>query len=167
MTEITECSCNNKVEYTFEQQNVCKNCFLRLFKNRIKRALSEKKLRKDSIVLIENECAAQLVKEIIPLPLRIVSKANTYDAQIVTDTLDDEAIDFLEQLPSTDEKNVIKIFKYVSENEVIQYATIKRYKFTPKPKNKFWKEFLDAFKKYPDMQNNLVRNIQELKKLKK
>ena len=161
------CTCKKKAQCLFEQQNVCKNCFLRLFKNRIKRALSEKKLKKDNIVLVQNDCAAILVKEIITLPLKIKKIAAAYDAHIITDTMDDEAIAFMENMASADEKNEIKIFKYVSDEEVQQFAKIKKCEFIPKPKNSPWKEFLDKFREYPDMKNNLIRNINELKKLNK
>ena len=160
------CSCKKTAVYSFEQQHVCKNCFLRLFKNRIKRALSEKKLKKDDVVVIENDCAAMLVKEIIPLPIKGINKAKTYDAKILASTLDDEAVEFFDKLSPKDEPNTIKIFKYLSEDEVSQFSKIKSCKFTPKPKNPALKEFLDAFQKYPDMKNNLIRNIEELKKIK-
>ena len=111
----------------------------------------------------------QTSKEVtnIQLPIKITNKSKTYDAVIVDNTLDDEAVEFLDKLSPKDEQNIIKIFKYVSDEEVQQFAKIKKCEFIPKPKNSPWKEFLDKFREYPDMKNNLIRNINELKKLNK
>jgi hypothetical protein len=58
--------------------------------------------------------------------------------------------------------NVFNIFEVLTDEEVSQYAKLRKIKF----KAKNGKRFLDSFKKFKEVKYNLYKNVKELRKLK-
>jgi len=163
--------CNKKANIK-QQKNryICNECFCWLFEKRIrKQTRLDKAFKPKDKILVKGDVAKYLVKSITKdMDVKIVSK--NYNKKVIEWTLDDELNQFVKNMfegkkqPKQDK--TIKILKNVTDKDAVLFAKIKGLKFKPNKKDKKVQYFLDKIQeKYPNAKYNLLRNIEELRKL--
>lgn len=154
---------------------------------KVKRSLKEHKLREGSTILVIGRLASYLIKKFVHVPVKIIysTTGNNSDSlnphidyKIVEWTLDDECAEFLKDIsvlplnkPSKSPQcqnppiKVIKILKYIADEDAGAYAKLKGLRFVPREKDKNILDFLAVFNDHPDMKHNLLRNKEEIDSL--
>lgn len=162
------CCCGREGTIKQGDKVLCTYCFIERFEKRVKKALRERVLRKGERVLIVGDVAAYLFKKFVSVPLHVEYSRELkagFGAVIIEWTLDDECVSFLEAfsggLDFKEER--VKMFKFLTDEDVQSYAELKKLFFVPRTKNKHWQEFLGNFDL--DMKYNLLRSAGEIKKL--
>jgi len=160
------CNCGRVGEIGSE--HLCSFCFIERFEKRVKKALRQRKLEKNERVLVVGEVAAYLFNKYIRVPLFVEYSSELkewFDAVIIEWTMDDECIAFLEAFAGGKLKDdsSIKLFQFVSDQDVGLYAKMKNLNFIPRKKSMHWQEFLSRFDL--DMKYNLLRSAGEFREL--
>lgn len=180
------------VEYI--KKYVCSECFSRIIEKRIRKELRVRKLiRKNDKLLVFDGLSLYFLKKILTMPVKTVFKKldvvvdetiftnktleklkskHKTNKTIVPWTLDNETSYFLESLMENKKPRYIsyvdgfvKLFRTIQEDELIQFAKIKKMGFKLMKANTA-KEILDVMdSKYSETKFSLLKSIEEVKGL--
>jgi len=155
------CNCDIRSEFKLKN-GVCRPCFINLFEKRVKKAFRMNKLKPGMKISIDNEIVLYLFKKMTPFPVEFSSDG----LKLLFWTLDDECVDFLQKLVGdfvVGKSEAIKVFYFLTDEEVELYAGLKSLKFVPNKKDPILNNFLQKFDK--EMKQNLLRNVGEIKEI--
>lgn len=168
---------------------LCRNCFLKVIEKRVRKCLrTQNPIKKnDKILVINNESKEFAVGDYLlnsilkGLPVEItIKKSKTlnlpakttgkYNKIIIPWSLDDEDAEFIgflfDKNPKTRfSKKSIKLLKNISEDEIILFAKIKRFKYKEKKKSGIKKMLDNVENKYPGYKFSLLNSIKNLDNL--
>jgi tRNA(Ile)-lysidine synthase TilS/MesJ len=170
-----KCYLCNKAAKIKQQKGraVCNQCFVRLIEKRIrKQTRLEKSFKPKDKILVLGDVADYLVKSITKnMNIRIFSRKNKKINKIVVEhTLDDELNQFVKEIfqnkKHKKQGKTIKILKNITDKDIMLFAKIKGLRFKPNKKDKKFQDFLDQVQaRYPNAKYNLLRNMEELRKI--
>jgi hypothetical protein len=139
------------------------------FERKLRKAIKLNPIKKDELVLVEDKIVEFCLKKAVKgLPHKVV-KSGKYDKRVVLWTLDDEDRELLhcvlnKKKLKKDDSKVIKLFKFVSDEELLQYA--KANKISLKIKKDEIKDLVAKLsEKYPQTRYSLLKSSDEIKKL--
>jgi hypothetical protein len=172
--------CSNEATIKYPNGDLCNDCFIAMLVSRIKKELrAEQSFQKNERVLVFGKITVMILAKVVEgLPLSITeatdeydpaNKYNEYDKVVIPWTADDEAQLFYEQLTKKNptfealgtSKRIVKLFKTITEKELLQAAKALDVSVEPKQKDK---ELAAIQKKYPGATIGLVKSAQEFKK---
>jgi hypothetical protein len=172
---------------TIKQQKnryICDNCFCRLIIKRIRKFCRLNKVfKKNDKILVIGELNKYLAKNVVEKrPVKLFFRArdnkdfvkkNKINKILIQWTLDDEANNFLlglfkgAKIKKFDEK-YIKFLVSITNEEAGKFAKIKKLKFKANKIDAFIKKLVDDLhKEHPSARYTLLKNLQELAKLRK
>lgn len=144
--------CSRNAEISYPNGDLCKNCFLDIVVNRIKKEIRTKNpFEKNEKVLVHGKLAEYFLKKAVgdlPLKIKFVKTAfngkmdSKFDKIVVPVTADDEAEAFFEDLmrkkASNEKKNskIVKIFASVLDSELVSASKILKINFKPNKRSK-------------------------------
>ncbi len=171
--------CRQKAaDCAYQHMPACKRCFSALVLGRVKAALRENDVKKGEKVFSPGPLCSHFLKEILLLPFELVEKRpgvvheRKAERIVSDDTADDTNLAFLEQLFSKKKrrqpknKNAVYLFSLLTDEDLMQYAQLKKLNFGPKKKEGPVFSFYSALKKkYPEIVHTLGRNRKEIEEL--
>ncbi|MBT6519501.1 hypothetical protein HOK51_06640 [Candidatus Woesearchaeota archaeon] len=145
-----ECSlCEKKASKKLDDKNLCNKCFLNVFERKIKRQIRQKnKLCKGETILAIDNITEYVLKEVIKLPLNIITKNQSYFK--ITNFTSINTISQNEKLAQFIKENKINkvILPWTADNEI--------------------EFFLNSFMKQQSLQkNNQKQKTQKIQKIQK
>ncbi len=139
-----------------------------LILKRIKKTL--RPIKKGDIVITTSPLSTYFIKQLIKFPITLKQQKTTKNKKakiILEHTLDDECNWFLDQIINKkkpklkNNKNEIKIFKYVEESEIKKLAKRLNIKFKPNKKNKQIEKIIEKFqKKYSQTKFSIGKTLE-------
>ena len=164
MEGTTKChKCNSKALYQLVDKRFCKKCFADLIEQKIKQNLRKYKIKKDSVLLVKDDCCKYFINKIIKLPVKIVDRGK-HDHHVMPYTLDDDNEEFLTQIiqakKKKQNKKEVRLFLPVSKKDMKHYLEIKKIpcKFQKTKINNIMDEFE---KKHPGTKTALLKSSQK------
>ncbi len=166
--------CNNKAKVNIPHlKPLCENCFTRIIEKRIRKNIRINKLiKKNDKLLIKDSLSLYFIKKIIKSPIKIVKKNGKNVKEVIQWSLDDECNLFLFKFfkPNFNIKNnnkIIKLFKTVTDEELIEFSKIKHIKYRTLNKHNNIENLLNNLnKKYPEIKFSLLKCIENIKEIK-
>ncbi len=120
--------CKNKEQY---HGDFCKPCFCELLERRIKKYLRQQEaIKKDDILVVDNDLVVYVLEHILTMPVKIVRDATQEGKKVLAWSMDHELEWFLESLlekgcvPESHQEG-IKLFVTISKKELASYAAAK------------------------------------------
>jgi hypothetical protein len=146
-------------------RDICSDCFVRLIEKRVRKYVRLNKLFKRNDGLVVKDAIDRYFISNLDLPVNFVKKGK----KVVLWSMDDEVNEFVSGLFSgkkVKKTKDIRLLKVVTDKELLLFAKIKGLKFKANKKNNDVQKFLDAIeKKHGNIKYNLLKNIEELKKI--
>ncbi|MCX8147023.1 MAG: hypothetical protein N3D84_00990 [Candidatus Woesearchaeota archaeon] len=158
----------------------CRQHFIENVEKRVKKEIRENaNLKKGDVLFVNNNNSKILeyfIKNVIKTPVEITrDKKSKYNKEIVLWTMDDEIALFLHQLFNNkkiigvgQDKKRIKLFRTIKDNELIEYAKIKKLHFKRKKgknENEILKEVYEIEKRHKETMNSILRCIEKISKI--
>lgn len=144
-------------------EHFCRDCFLENTEKRILKAIKDTPLRKDDKIFCKEQYVADLLRSLIKVPFKLVDKDKA-DRFATASTADDDAEAFFEN-KQEDSKDLIKIFKYLSDEEAEAYSKIKGFVF--KKSKSDIKEFINKLTGSSEAKAALSKGVRELQDLER
>ena len=164
--------CNRKGNFEHLNRYICRKCFLKNIERRVKRHLSRRLFKRNDKILVIGEVERVLLERAVKgLPLKITSRKRLpkevkgFNWVIVGKTMDEVIEEFLEGLTKGKlilgkmKKKFFNILEPLTDEEVRQYARLKKIKFEVKEK----KRVLDRLKEFKEIKYNLYNNVRNLR----
>tara|TARA_Y100000310_G_scaffold322716_1_gene382083 strand:- start:5037 stop:5525 length:489 start_codon:yes stop_codon:yes gene_type:complete len=156
--------CKGKSTVKHLDREICKSCFIKIIESRIRKQLT-KKFEKNDTIFTESNLSKNILKKILKdFPINFVDDKNEATHIINTQTASDIADEFVTKLTSNTfdilANNDISLFATVTDEEISQYAKLTNQEFIPK--KKISSKFFAKLDKYKEIEYNLSRNVQEL-----
>jgi hypothetical protein len=128
-----------------------------------------KLFEKGDVILVKDDVSLYFVKRIIKeLPVKIVNKGKA-DKIIESWTADDEINNFFREIlgvGSEQDKKLVKMFLWITDDELEKYCEINRIRFKRKEKDKAIQKLVDDITaKHPDSKHKIVKSLERLHKL--
>ena len=139
------------------------------FERKLRKAIKLNPIKKDELVLVEDKIVEFCLKKAVKGLQHKVVKSGKHDKKVVLWTLDDEDKELLRCVLNNkklkkENSKIIKLFKFVSDEELLQYA--KANKISLKIKKDEIKDLVAKLsEKYPQTRYSLLKSYDAIKKL--
>ena len=156
--------------------NLCQKCLIKSFEKKVRKDLRGQ-LKKGSKIYIEdkkdsNGFALKMFMAKFELPLKKSSKKEA-DFVLIPWSLENEVLEFLDLFLQGDinkvkNKDSIKMFKNITQNEIDAYAKINGYKNLSKKKTSITaiEKMIDSLElKYPGIKRSVLNGVKEYKEI--
>ncbi|MBW3015393.1 hypothetical protein KY330_03160 [Candidatus Woesearchaeota archaeon] len=166
-------SCKRKGNLNHNGRDYCNSCFCKLIERRVGKYIRANKFfEANDSVLVKDPLTEYVLNRILKgMPLKFVKRKIKGVKEVVQWTLDDEIHAFLKSFFSKAftlaKVKGIKLFKVVTDDELKTYAQIKKLKFEPRKKEKFFDLITELEKKYPEIRFSLSKSLNELREVLK
>lgn len=162
--------CKNKATINIPHlRPVCSNCFITIIEKRIRKYIRINKLiKKNDRLIIKDPLSLYFIKKIIRSPIKIVKNNGK---EVLPWTLDDECNLFLKLFFNKNfdinkiKNNNIKLFKTVTDEELIEFSKIRNIKYKTLNKDRNIGDLLNNLSKYPEIKFSLLKCINNIKKI--
>lgn len=163
--------CHKKAHYN----GLCRKHFMEQIEARVRKEIRAKELiKKNDVLVVKDPIAKFLIKKIMGgMPLRIVKSGKGRFVELWT--LDDEVLCFLteffgESKQKKVQKDSIRPFRTVKDDELLAFAKLSGVKFKKKKRTKREEEMKKALqkieKKHPETKFSLLRSVEGMRNLK-
>ena len=163
-------SCVGKGEVKHLGRVLCKKCFSKIVERRIRKHLGRRLFKKGDRVLVVGEVEKILLERAVGgMPLEVVSRkrlpksVKEFNCVVVGKTMDKVCGRFLERLflgkfdlGKLEEKKFFNILEPLSDEEVKEYAKIKKIKFVVR---KGRRSYFSELGNFEESKYNLYKNI--------
>ncbi|MFH1064076.1 MAG: hypothetical protein V1729_03280 [Candidatus Woesearchaeota archaeon] len=148
----------------------CSKCFLGLIDQKLKQNLRRYKIKKNSRLLVSDKASEYVIREVINLPVQIVTGKLKHDYVVLPWTMDDENEEFFLRLADNnglsvkDDDKVIKLFYPMSKMDMKTYLLLKKVKHNfEKTEVNSMLDKLEA--KYPGTKTALLKSEEKLRQI--
>ena len=159
-----------KLGYVSNSHRFCKFCFSHIIEKRVRKYLKDHPLKRAQRVVASHSASLYFAQHMMHIPLTILKRpSKKSDTIILSETLDDLAVSYLDRLLSgkktrNQKKNILLLFSSVTDEELALYCLYHKIPFVAKKHS--LKQFLLRMEiEHPGTIQALYKSMQDLKEI--
>ncbi|MBI5001807.1 hypothetical protein HZC31_00315 [Candidatus Woesearchaeota archaeon] len=159
-----------KLGYVSNSHRFCKFCFSHIIEKRVRKYLKDHPLKRGQRIVASHLASLYFAQHVMHIPLTILKRASKKsDTMILSETLDDCAVAYLEHLLSgkkflKQKKNTLLLFSSVTDEELSLYCQYHKLPFAVK-KHPLKPFLLRMETEHPGTIQALYKSMQDLKEI--